>query len=113
MTKDPRLVRVDSTRLKVANPQGGDATLFANDQVPVESGAVDELVGMVALRDTVERLAENDPKFFESPPELKKVAVTPDFHKGVGIPIGTVMATSGFVVPQAIGNDINCGMRLH
>jgi len=111
--KDPRLVRIDPTRLKVSNPQGVDATLFANEQVPVESAAVDELVGVVALRETVERLAENDPHFFESPPELTKVAVTPDFHKGAGIPIGTVMATRGFVVPQAIGNDINCGMRLH
>ena len=111
--KDPRLVRIDATRLKVSNPQGVDATLFANEQVPIESTAVDELVGVVALRETVERLAKNDPQFFEAPPELKKVAVTPDFHKGAGIPIGTVMATRGFVVPQAIGNDINCGMRLH
>src|SRR5262249_54319458 len=39
--------------------------------------------------------------------------VTPDFHKARGVPVGTVLATRGFVVPQAIGNDINCGMRLH
>jgi tRNA-splicing ligase RtcB len=41
------------------------------------------------------------------------VAVTPDFHKAAGVPVGTVLAARGFVVPQAIGNDVNCGMRLH
>ena len=113
MAKDPRLVRLDSTRLKVVNRPGVDVTLFANEQVPVESSAVDELVAVTGLRHTVEELAEHDPKFFDRPPEMTKVSVTPDFHKGVGIPIGTVMATRGFLVPQAIGNDINCGMRLH
>lgn len=39
--------------------------------------------------------------------------MTPDFHKGAGVPIGTVLRTRGVVFPQAIGNDINCGMRLH
>src|SRR5688500_13938086 len=110
---DPRLVRLSPTRLRVVNDHGVDATLFANERVPVESGAVDELVSMVALSDTVENLAEHDSAYFDSPPAIREVAVTPDFHKGVGIPIGTVMATSGFVVPQAIGNDINCGMRVH
>ncbi|HEX3046967.1 MAG TPA: RtcB family protein, partial [Bacillota bacterium] len=42
-----------------------------------------------------------------------KIAITPDFHKGAGIPIGTVLATRGFVIPQAIGNDVNCGMRVY
>ena len=36
-----------------------------------------------------------------------------DFHKGSGsISVGAVVETNGFVVPQAIGNDICCGMRL-
>lgn len=42
-----------------------------------------------------------------------QVAVTPDFHKGAGIPIGTTLLTRGFVLPQAIGKDINCGMRMY
>jgi tRNA-splicing ligase RtcB len=113
MTKDPRLVRLDPTRLKIVNQQAVDATLFANEQVPVESSAVDELIGLTELRQTTELLAENDAAFFDEPPELKRIAITPDFHKGAGIPIGTVLATRGYLVPQAIGNDINCGMRLH
>ena len=43
---------------------------------------------------------------------VTEVVLTPDFHKGAGIPIGTVLATREFAVPQAIGNDVNCGMRL-
>jgi tRNA-splicing ligase RtcB (3'-phosphate/5'-hydroxy nucleic acid ligase) len=113
MTADPRLIRLDKTRLQIVNPAGVDATLFANAQVPIESSAVDELIGVTELRQTTDRLSEHDPKFFQSTPELKKIAITPDFHKGAGIPIGTVLATRGYLVPQAIGNDINCGMRLH
>ncbi len=39
---------------------------------------------------------------------------TPDFHPGDGgVAIGSVLRTEGQVVPQAVGGDINCGMRLH
>ena len=59
------------------------------------------------------QVAEAAPDSFDRDPAIVRVAVTPDFHKARGIPVGTVLATRGFVVPQAIGNDINCGMRLH
>lgn len=38
------------------------------------------------------------------------VAVMPDAHCGYGMPIGTVLATSGVVIPNAVGVDIGCGM---
>ena len=39
---------------------------------------------------------------------------TPDFHAGAHVPVGAVVATSpDMLVPEAIGTDINCGMRLH
>ena len=39
---------------------------------------------------------------------------TPDFHAGARVPVGAVVATSpDMVMPDAIGTDINCGMRLH
>ena len=43
---------------------------------------------------------------------LERVVLTPDFHRGGGIPVGTVAQARGFVVPQAVGNDVCCGMRL-
>ena len=113
MPTDSRLERLDANRLRVVNAQRIEATLFANDDVPVEKAAVAELLTMLQLRETVERMADISPESFDTSPTIDRVAVTPDFHKAAGIPVGTVLATRGFVVPQAIGNDINCGMRLH
>lgn len=110
---DDRLNRVDECRIAVKNPQQVDVTLFATPEVPIETAAVDELLSMLELQDTVQQFAEASPDSFPVSPSLERVAVTPDFHKARGIPVGTVLATRGFVVPQAIGSDINCGMRLH
>lgn len=78
-----------------------------------DKNAVAELHQMTALEETLERLAAVSGYFQEEEPRIEKIILTPDFHKGAGIPIGTVMMTKGFVVPQAMGNDINCGMRFY
>lgn len=108
---DSRLIRVDSNRLNITNPHNIPATLFANEQVQVERAAVDELFTLLELVDTVNNISKENS--LPDSAKIDQIAITPDFHKAAGIPVGTVMATSGFVVPQAIGNDINCGMRLH
>lgn len=113
MNSDSRLIRLDANRLRVANPRGLDAVLFANCEVPVESAAIDELLALLKLENTVERFASVSPSSFDETPALRRVVLTPDFHKANGIPVGSVLATRGFAVPQAIGNDVNCGMRLH
>jgi tRNA-splicing ligase RtcB len=110
---DSRLTRLDANRLQVENECDIDCVLFANQNVPVETAAVTELVELLKLQKTVERFAEASPESFDVSPAVTQVAITPDFHKARGIPVGTVMETRGFIVPQAIGNDINCGMRLH
>ncbi|MFA5722548.1 MAG: RtcB family protein, partial [Candidatus Paceibacterota bacterium] len=38
------------------------------------------------------------------------IAIMPDCHLGVGIPIGGVLATENVIVPSAVGVDIGCGM---
>ncbi|QNF35937.1 RtcB family protein [Adhaeribacter swui] len=38
-------------------------------------------------------------------------ALMPDTHKGHGLPIGGVLATSGVVIPYAVGMDIACRMH--
>ncbi|MEM9489675.1 MAG: RtcB family protein, partial [Myxococcota bacterium] len=46
--------------------------------------------------------------------EVCAAFATPDFHPGARVPVGAVVATStDMVIPQAIGTDIQCGMRLH
>lgn len=42
-----------------------------------------------------------------------RACATPDFHPGATVPVGAIVATpEDFVIPAAIGTDINCGMRL-
>ena len=41
---------------------------------------------------------------------FKHVALMPDCHQGFGMPIGGVLATKGYVIPNAVGVDIGCGM---
>jgi tRNA-splicing ligase RtcB len=46
----------------------------------------------------------------ELPFVFKHVALMPDCHQGYGMPIGGVLATTGVVIPNAVGVDIGCGM---
>lgn len=41
---------------------------------------------------------------------FKHVAIMPDVHAGIGATVGSVIATSGAIVPAAVGVDIGCGM---
>jgi len=39
------------------------------------------------------------------------IALMPDVHEGYGMPIGGVLATTGgFIIPNAVGVDIGCGV---
>src|SRR5215467_2579028 len=40
----------------------------------------------------------------------RHVAVMPDCHYGKGATVGTVIATTGAIIPAAVGVDIGCGM---
>lgn len=40
----------------------------------------------------------------------KWVALMPDTHQGMGMPIGGVLAAEDVVIPNAVGVDIGCGM---
>lgn len=39
------------------------------------------------------------------------VAIMADAHVGYGMPIGGVLATDGYIVPNAVGVDAGCGMK--
>ena len=41
---------------------------------------------------------------------FKHVPIMPDSHQGYGMPIGSILATQGVVIPNAVGVDIGCGM---
>lgn len=46
----------------------------------------------------------------ELPFLVGNIASMPDAHVGYGVPIGTVFATKGAVIPNAVGVDIGCGV---
>lgn len=87
--------------------------LFMNQELKAEKSALEELNQFLRVRESIETLREHDKDFISKSAGIQEVSITPDFHKGSGIPIGTTIFTKGFVIPQAIGNDINCGMRLY
>lgn len=105
IAQDPRLIRLDDAWLQLPNPWDIPVEICAGPDVPIESAAIDELLTLLQTADTIARLAG-------SQAGITRVALTPDLHKGAGIPIGTVIETEGIMLPQAVGNDINCGMRL-
>ncbi|MBC6463610.1 RtcB family protein, partial [Actinomadura sp. HBU206391] len=110
--QDPRLVRTDDHWLHLPNPWGVPVDICAGVDVPLESSAVDEVLTVLETAVTLRRMAEAAPGPSGPEPRITRVVLTPDFHKGAGIPIGTVIETEGALIPQAVGNDVNCGMRL-
>ena len=61
--------------------------------------------------DTIEAEAQQQILNTASMPFVfKHVAVMPDCHYGKGATVGTVLATTGAVIPAAVGVDIGCGM---
>ncbi|GAB2607074.1 RNA-splicing ligase RtcB [Paractinoplanes abujensis] len=109
--QDRRLVRTDDSWLTLPNPYDVPAEICAGPGVPIEPAAVDELLTVLETARTLDTLAAATPGLTVTP-RVDRVVGTPDFHKGAGIPIGTVLRTAGALVPQAVGNDINCGMRV-
>ena len=112
--QDKRLKRESSWHLSLPNEWDIPVTFIANEEISLEKTAVDELSALIETQATVNRLQKEAPGFFDESLEnrINQVVLTPDFHKGSGVPIGTVIKSSGFILPQAVGNDVNCGMRL-
>jgi tRNA-splicing ligase RtcB (3'-phosphate/5'-hydroxy nucleic acid ligase) len=115
---DSLVHRRDENTLTIANSHGVPVTLFANRDVPVEREAVEQALQFVSLEETLreiwrrEQIGQTAPFWGDEAGGLNRVVLTPDFHRGSGIPVGTVAETTRFVVPQAVGNDVCCGMRL-
>ena len=105
------LERIDANRLRVHSPENLDITLFANDAVFLDAASVDEILSLATLARTISALDARG-VFGDVQGRIDRIVLTPDFHRGSGIPVGTVLDARGFVLPKAVGTDIGCGMRL-
>lgn len=112
------LTRLSETHVRVDNPYGVPVTLLAGRDVHIEPDGIEQLLSFLSITETLSALWEAEKEghvrafFGDAPGELRRVVLTPDFHRGGGIPVGTVADARRFVVPAAIGNDVCCGMRL-
>ncbi len=110
--KFPFLKRLSESVSQVDHPSI-DIQLVANKDVYVESDAFEQLFDLTDAGRAIEDIKQADPGFFgASGASIDKIVLTPDFHKGSGIPVGTVIKARNALFPQAPGNDICCGMRL-
>ncbi len=110
--------RVDGATARIENTLGIPITLVAREDVSVEADGVAELLRFASLQTSLAEIFRREkagtiaPFWGEHEGRIDSIVLTPDFHKGAGIPVGTVVDARGFVVPQAVGNDVCCGMRL-
>ena len=90
--------RIDDNRLLIerSGDMHVDALIYTDESMAqqIESGAIDQLRDAARL------------------PGVYRAVGTPDMHFGFGVPIGVVVALEDYVVPAAVGYDINCGMRV-
>jgi tRNA-splicing ligase RtcB len=105
------LERLDANRLRIHTRTELNITLYANAQVFLDAASVDEILSFATITDTLAALNALG-HFADVEARLERVVLTPDFHRGAGIPVGTVLDARGFVLPKAVGTDIGCGMRL-
>lgn len=66
----------------------------------------DELMGS-AEEDAILQL-----RTFMEDPGIDKVTITPDFHLGYHVPIGTTVESEYYLYPPCVGNDPACGVSL-
>jgi len=81
---DPRLHRIDSTRVRIDNPHGVEATLFANADVPVETAS----------------LLDDAPHNFLWREEIDGEQEAPYAYKGIG-PVVETLTAAGLASPVA------------
>lgn len=67
MLIDSRLNRIDKNRVRINNRQNIDAVLFANEDVPIQQTAVDELAQFLEVGDTIRQVFESAPEYYGEP----------------------------------------------
>lgn len=79
--------------MKVFKEDGGAPVKAWIDGVPIDDKALRQVLNIAKM-----------------PFIHKHVAVMPDVHFGIGATVGSVIPTTGAVIPAGVGVDIGCGM---
>lgn len=86
---------------RINDPDGVTAEVLLPEGFPLEGKALHQLMSFAGAT-------------HPSGGHVLQACATPDFHPGDKVPVGSVVVTSAdMVLTEAIGTDINCGMRLH
>jgi tRNA-splicing ligase RtcB len=109
--KFPFLKRETPSVSRVEHPSI-DIRLFGTEAVTFEADAFEQLFEFTDIARAVDDLRLASPDYLGPDAGIERIVLTPDFHRGSGIPVGTVIRARNLVMPQATGNDICCGMRL-
>lgn len=81
--------------------ESAEASILLPASLPLEEKAVRQLLAFASVRSP------------DGAHGACRACATPDFHPGSIAPVGSIVATDrDFVIPAAIGTDVNCGMRL-
>jgi tRNA-splicing ligase RtcB len=107
----------DAACLRVENPHNLDVRLFGNSDVPFERESFEQLFDFLDVARAISDVRAHEKRgavsfFGDADAGIDRVVLTPDFHKGSLVPVGTVARAKHFCIPRAIGNDVCCGMRL-
>jgi len=91
----------------VSNREGGENMFELYDptqqKVPIK-------IWLTSLEDIEPGCLQQAMNLANLPFIYKWVALMPDTHQGYGMPIGGVIATKDYIIPNAVGVDIGCGM---
>ena len=94
--RDGNIIKVESSKNSSVK-----AEILLPDSLPLEMKAVKQLLDFAGIS-------------HQNGGHVCKACATPDFHPGSLVPVGSVLVTShDLVVPQSVGTDINCGLRLN
>jgi tRNA-splicing ligase RtcB len=75
--------------------------------IPSDTGLIKAWTRGVAVEDSAAKQLRN---LAAMPFVHHHVAVMPDVHLGIGATVGSVVPTTGAIIPAAVGVDIGCGM---
>src|SRR6185436_6902389 len=96
--------RKNDSCCRINNSLGIDIDLFANDDVVIDRDAFQELFDFLDVQRAISDISSAEKSgnfsFFGNPNAgITKVVLTPDFHKGSGIPIKSEEHTSELQSP--------------